>query len=129
MAGIDSLSPATQSAVLGLHARVCTGQEQALRSEIARLVEIARQADTFGLFPYLLGVSADVAYRVGDWDAAAGASTSVAHAEEYGQRGILPFCLVISGRLRPRVGETAQARAELERAVAARAGGRLGHRH
>ena len=118
LAESGSLSPATQSAVLGLHARVCTGQEETLRSEIARLVEMAEQADTFGLFPYLLGVSADVAYRVGDWAAAAGASTSVAHAEEYGQRGILPFCLVISGRLRAAVGETEQARAELEHAAA-----------
>ena len=118
LAESGSLSPATQSAVLGLHARVCTGQEETLRSEIARLVEMAEQADTFGLFPYLLGVSADVAYRVGDWAAAAGASTSVAHAEEYGQRGILPFCLVISARLRAAVGETEQARAELEHAAA-----------
>ncbi|MGZ8676612.1 MAG: AAA family ATPase, partial [Solirubrobacterales bacterium] len=40
LAGIDSLSPGTQSAVLGLHARVCTGQERALRTEIARLLEL-----------------------------------------------------------------------------------------
>ena len=118
LAEIDSLSPGTQSAVLGLHARVCTGQERALRREIARLIEMARETDTFGLLPYLLGVSADVAYRVGDWETAARQSTSVALAEEYGQRGILPFCLVVSGRLRAARGETAQARVELERGIA-----------
>ena len=69
LAEIDSLSPGTQSAVLGLHARICTGQEQVLQAEIARLLEMARETDTFGLLPYLLGVSADVAYRVGDWEA------------------------------------------------------------
>lgn len=117
LAASDSLSPATQSAVLGLHARVCTGQEQSLRQEIARLVEMASRADTFGLLPYLLGVSADVAYRVGDWEGAARDSRSVALAEEYGQRGVLPFCLVVSGRLRAARGEAAEARAELEAAV------------
>jgi DNA-binding CsgD family transcriptional regulator len=118
LAGIDSLSPGTQSAVLGLHARVCTGQERALRAEIARLLELARETDTFGLRPYLLAVSADVAYRVGDWEQAGRQSTSVTLAEEYGQRGILPFCLAVSGRLRAARGETAQARAELERGIA-----------
>ncbi|MGH2961860.1 MAG: ATP-binding protein [Solirubrobacterales bacterium] len=118
LAEIDTLSPGTQSAVLGLHARVCTGQERSLRTEIARLIKMARETDTFGLLPYLLGVSADAAYRVGDWEAAARQSTSVALAEEYGQRGILPFCLAVSGRLRAARGETAQARVELERAIA-----------
>jgi DNA-binding CsgD family transcriptional regulator len=118
LAEIDSLSPGTQSAVLGLHARVCTGQERALRTEISRLLEMAQETDTFGLLPYLLGVSADAAYRVGDWEAAARQSTSVTLAEEYGQRGILPFCLAVSGRLRAARGETAQARVELERGIA-----------
>ncbi len=118
LAEIDSLSPGTQSAVLGLHARVCTGQERRLRTEIGRLLEMARETDTFGLLPYLLGVSADAAYRVGDWEAAADHSASVTLAEEYGQRGILPFCLAVSGRLRAARGETAQARAELERGIA-----------
>ena len=118
IAGIDWLSPGTQSAVLGLHARVCTGQERVLRTEIARLLELARQSDMFGLLPYLLAVSADAAYRVGDWEAAARDSTSVTLAEEYGQRGILPFCLAVSGRLQAALGETTQARVELERAIA-----------
>ena len=118
LAEIDSLSPGTQSAVLGLHARICTGQERVLQAEIARLIEMARKADTFGLLPYLLGVSADVAYRVGDWESAADELASVELADEYGQRGILPFCLVISGRLHAARGDAAQARDELERGIA-----------
>jgi len=112
---VESLSPATQSVVLGLHARVCTGQEQTLRAELARVIEMAREADTFGVLPFLLGVSADLAYRVGDWDAAARDSCSVELAEEYGQGGILPFCLIVSGRLRAARGEASHARAEIER--------------
>lgn len=118
LAAIDSLSPGTQSAVLGLHARVCTGQEQVLRAEVARLLAMARETDTFGLLPYLLAMSADAAYRVGDWEAAAGQSTSVTLAEEYGERGILPFTLAVNGRLRAARGETTQARAEIERGIA-----------
>ena len=118
LAEIDSLSPGTQSAVLGLHARICTGQERVLQAEIARLIEMARKTDTFGLLPYLLGVSADVAYRVGAWESAEDELASVELADEYGQRGILPFCLVISGRLHAARGDTAQARDELERGIA-----------
>ncbi len=118
LAEIDSLSPGTQSAVLGLHARICTGQERVLQAEIARLIEMARKADTFGLLPYLLGVSADVSYRVGAWESAGDELASVGLADEYGQRGILPFCLVISGRLHAARGDTAQARDELERGIA-----------
>ncbi|MGH2987536.1 MAG: helix-turn-helix transcriptional regulator [Solirubrobacterales bacterium] len=117
LAEIHSLSPGTQSAVLGLHARVCLGQERTLGTEAARLIEMARQTDTFGLLPYLLGVSADAAYRLGDWEEAAGQLTSVDLAEEYGQRGILPFCLAVNGRLRAARGETAPARVELERCI------------
>ena len=115
LALVESLSPATQSVVLGLHARVCAGQEETLRAELARLIGMAREADTFGVLPFLLGVSADVAYRVGDWDAAARDSCSVELAAEYGQGGILPFCLIVSGRLRAARGETSRARAEIER--------------
>jgi DNA-binding CsgD family transcriptional regulator len=118
LAQIDSLSPATQSVVLGLHARVCSGQEQTLRAELARLIEMAREADTFGVLPFLLAVAADVAYRIGDWEAAVRDSCSVELAEEYGQGGILPFCLVVRGRLRAARGETSQARAEIERGIA-----------
>jgi DNA-binding CsgD family transcriptional regulator len=118
LAGIDSLSPGTQSAALGLHAQVSTGQEQQLQAQMARLIEMARETDTFGLLPYLLGVAADAEYRLGDWDGAARDSSSVALAEEYGQNGILPFCLAVSGRLRAARGDEAQARAELERGAA-----------
>ena len=118
LAMVDSLSPATQSVVLGLHARVCTGQERELRAELARLIEMAREADTFGILPFLLGVSADVAYRVGDWNAAERDSRSAELAEEYGQGGILPFCLIVSGRLQAARGETARARDEIERGIA-----------
>jgi len=118
LAEIDSLSPGTQSAVLGLHARLCTGQERALRTEIERLIEMGQKSDTFGLLPYLHGVAADAAYRVGDWEAAVHQLTSVTLAEEYGQRGILPYCLAVSGRLRAARGETAEARVELERGIA-----------
>jgi DNA-binding NarL/FixJ family response regulator len=118
LALVDFLSPATQSVVLGLHARVCSGQTRKLRAELVRLIDMARGADTFGVLPYLLGVSADVAYRVGDWNAAARDSCSVELAEEYGQGGILPFCLVVSGRLRAARGETSRARAEIERGIA-----------
>ena len=118
LARVDSLSPAFQSVVLGLHARVCTGQERALGIELARLIEIALEADTFGLLPFLLGVAADVAYRVGDWEAAAAASRSADLAAEHGQGGILPFCLIVGARLRAARGETPRARAELERGIA-----------
>ena len=117
LAQVDSLSPAIQSVVLGLHARVCTGQEQALRAELARLIEMAREADTFGLLPFLLGVAADVAYRVGDWEAAAQDAGSVELAEEYGQGGVLPFCLIVSGRLCAVRGEASRSRAEIERGI------------
>jgi DNA-binding CsgD family transcriptional regulator len=118
LAEIDSLSPGTQSAVLGLHARICTGQERVLQGEITRLIGMARKADTFGLLPYLLGVSADVSYRVGDWENAGDALASVELADEYGQRGILPFCLVTSARLHAAKGDAAQARDEIERGIA-----------
>ncbi|MGZ5362023.1 MAG: AAA family ATPase [Solirubrobacterales bacterium] len=115
---IDSLSPAIQSIVLGLHARVCSGQEQILRAELARLIAMARDTDTFGLLPYLLCVSADAAYRTGDWDASAHDAEAVSLAEEYGQGGILPYALVVSGRLHAARGETGEARLEFERGAA-----------
>ena len=118
LARIDSLSPGTQSAVLGMHARVCTGQVAQFQAELARLLEMARETDTFGLLPYLLAVAADAAYRVGNWEEAARQLSSVDLAEEYGQRGILPFSLAVSGRLRAARGETDEARAELERGIA-----------
>ncbi len=118
LAGIDSLSPGTESAVLGLHAQVSTGQERELQAQVARLIEMARETDSFGMLPFLLGVSADAEYRLGDWEAAARDSCAVALAEEYGQNGILPFCSIISGRLRAARGEESLARAELERGTA-----------
>ena len=118
LAGIDSLSPGTQSAALGLHAQVSTGQVRELQTQMARLIGMARETDTFGLLPYLLGVAADAEYRLGDWDATARDTSAVALAEEYGQNGILPFCLAVSGRLRAARGEESRARAELERAAA-----------
>ncbi len=114
LAEIDSLSPAIQSIVLGLHARVCSGQERILRAELARLIAMARETDTFGLLPFLLCVSADAAYRTGDWDASARDTEAVSLAEEYGQGGILPYALVVSGRLRAARGETDEARFELD---------------
>ncbi len=118
LAEIDSLSPAIQSIVLGLQARVCSGEERLLRAELARLIAMAREADTFGLLPYLLCVSADAAYRTGDWDSAARDTDAVSLAEEYGQGGILPYALVVSGRLRAARGEIDEARLELERGAA-----------
>ena len=117
LAGMDGLSPGTQSAVLGLHAGVSTGQERELQAQMTHLIEMAHETDTFGLLPYVLGVLADAEYRLGDWDAAARDLSAVALAEEYGQYGILPFCLSISGRLRAARGEESRGRAELERAT------------
>lgn len=118
LAEIDSLSPLIQSIVLGLHARVSSGQERILRAELARLIAMARETDTFGLLPFLLCVSADAAYRTGDWDAAACGTDAVSLAEEYGQGGILAYALVVSGRLRAARGETDEARSALDRGVA-----------
>ena len=118
LAEIERLSPAVQSIVLGLQARACSGQEQVLRSELTRLIAMAREADTFGLLPFLLTVSADLAFRTGDWETAARDSEAVGLAEEYGQGGILPFALIVSGRLRAARGETGEARIELEHGIA-----------
>ncbi len=118
MAQVDFISAATQSVVLGLHARVCSGQERKLQAELATLIEMARGADTFGILPFLLGVSVDVAYRVGDWPAAARDSCAAELAEEHGQGGILPFCLIVSGRLQAARGDASRARAEIERGIA-----------
>ena len=65
LAEIERLSPVVQSIVLGLQARACSGQEQVLRSELTRLIAMAREADTFGLLPFPLTVSADLAFRTG----------------------------------------------------------------
>jgi DNA-binding CsgD family transcriptional regulator len=113
---LDRLSPAIQSIVLGLHGRVCCGQERQLRAELERHVAMARETDTFGVLPYLLTVSVDVAYRTGDWEVAP-ASEALALAEEHGQGGILPFALVVRGRLLAARGETERARSDLDRGI------------
>ncbi len=117
LAQIDILSPAIQSVVLGMHTRVCTGQEMILRDELDRLEELARATDTFGLLPYLLAVSADVAYRIGDWEDSEGVLSSAQLAEEHGQYGILPYSLVVNGQLLAVRGRTSEARDDLERGI------------
>lgn len=117
LAQIDVLSPAIQSVVLGMHTRVCTGQEMILRGELDRLEGLARATDTFGLLPYLLAVSADVAYRIGDWEDSEGVLDSAQLAEEYGQYGILPYSLVVNGQLLAVRGRTSEARDDLERGI------------
>jgi DNA-binding CsgD family transcriptional regulator len=117
LAQIDVLSPAIQSVVLGLHTRVCTGQELILRAELDRLEELARASDTFGLLPYLLAVSADVSYRIGAWEDSGEVLSSARLAEEYGQYGILPYSLVVSGQILAVRGRTSEARADLQRGI------------
>ncbi len=117
LAQIDVLSPAIQSVVLGMHTRVCTGQELILHAELNRLKELARATDTFGLLPYLLAVSADVAYRIGDWEDSESVLSSAQLAEEHGQYGILPYSLVVNGQLLAVRGRTAEARDDLERGI------------
>jgi DNA-binding CsgD family transcriptional regulator len=77
---------------------------------------MARETDTFGVLPYLLTVSADVAYRIGDWEAAR-VTEAVELAEEYGQGGILPYALVVRGRLLAARGEIERARSDLDRGI------------
>jgi DNA-binding NarL/FixJ family response regulator/tetratricopeptide (TPR) repeat protein len=115
----DELSSATQSSAFALYSRVCTGQEQKLREEIAWLRGVAQETGTLGLLPYLTTLAADAAYRLGDWEAAAAeAAKAIELAEDHGQLGILPFGLAISGRLRAARGQDRQARAELDRGLA-----------
>jgi DNA-binding CsgD family transcriptional regulator len=118
LAQVEALTPAIQSIVLGLQGRICSGQERALRSELTRLIALARQTDTFGLLPFLLTVSADLAFRTGDWEAAERDSAAVGLADEYGQGGILVFALVVRGRLRAARGRTDDARVDIERGAA-----------
>ena len=118
LAEIERLSPAVQSIVLGLQARACSGQEQVLRSELTRLIAMAREADTFGLLPFLLtrlGRPRLPDRGLGNLRARL---RSRRPAEEYGQGGILPFALIVSGRLRAARGETGEARIELEHGIA-----------
>ena len=113
------LSTATQSAAFGLQARVCTGQERLLLEEVTLMGKAARETGTVGLLSYLQSVAADTAYRVGDWDEAAQSSAeAIEIAEQHGQLGVLPFGLVVSGRLRAARGETQRAREEIERGLA-----------
>ena len=127
LAEIDSLSPGTQSAVLGLHARVCTGQERALQTEIARLIEMARKTDTFGLLPYLLGVSADVAYRVGDWESGRDVTRRRWRLRRStGSAASSRSVWSISGRLRAARGDDGAGQGRARARHRHRAGGRLG---
>jgi DNA-binding CsgD family transcriptional regulator len=114
LSGVDVISPAVQSIVLGLHGMICSGQEAILKAELDRLVAMASESDVFGLLPYLLTLSSDVAFRTGDWESSARDSRSVELAEEYGQAGILPFSLAVRGRLLAARGQSEQARQDLE---------------
>lgn len=117
LSGINVISPAVQSIMLGLHGTVCSGQETILGTALHRLVAMARESDIFGILPYLLTLSSELAYRTGDWESCARDSGSVELAEEYGQAGILPFALVVRGRLLAAQGESDRAREDLKRGI------------
>jgi DNA-binding CsgD family transcriptional regulator len=112
------LSPSTQSISFALHARICTGQQRALREEALSLGSTGRDAGTVGLLPHYLLVAADAAYRLGEWAAARqDVDEAIAIAEESGQRGPLSIALVVRARLHAALGDEAEARAAAARGI------------
>ena len=118
LSGIDPLSPAAQSTAFALHARLSTGQEAALFREAREFAHSAAAAGSAGLLPYYEMLTADSAFRIGDWEAAQlEADAAVAIADHSGQCGPLTIALVIQGRIAGAQGRDQEARAALERAI------------
>jgi len=115
---VPPISPAAGSIAFSLGARLCTGQEELLRDELRSLIAAAQGTGTRGLLPYDQLLAADVAYRLGDWDAADRHSDeAVTVAEDSGQGGPLSIALVVRARLRAALGAAAEARADAERGI------------
>jgi DNA-binding CsgD family transcriptional regulator len=115
---VPPISPAAGSIAFSLGARLCTGEEALLRDELRSLIAAAHETGTRGLLPYDQLLAADVAYRLGDWDAADRHSDeAVTVAEDSGQGGPLSIALVVRARLRAALGAADEARADAERGI------------
>jgi DNA-binding CsgD family transcriptional regulator len=110
-AAIDPLSPAAQSVIVAINARLPTGEFERARAECLAICERAREAGALGALPIPLAVAADAAYRLGDWTFTGDAiSEALQTAEEAGQRNWAALALIIGARLAAACGNEPESR-------------------
>ena len=115
---VDPLSPAAQPISFALDARLCTGQDDLLFREAQAMAKAAAAGGSAGLLPYYELLTADSAFRLGDWEVAEReAEAAVAIADHSGQRGPLSIALVVQSRIAAARGQDDGAAAGLARAV------------
>ena len=110
-AGLDRLGPDWPWLHLLLRARIPLGALERARQESAELSERAREAGALAALGGALLVAADVAVRLGDWDAAESTTLeAVRVAGDAGQPAWRGFALSIRARLDAARGREAESR-------------------